>query len=323
MSFYPDIDEAPRLTPAFQSRMDRDLIVFSPGIHDFEVVREQEGAWEFPEAWIDGFADDDGKFYTRAEAAKLVMPTAAKRRAAKKLLIDTEELESQGYQAGVRAGVLDEFAEPDTARRINIVAHRNGDFRQVKAHLYRYGDEVLAARDIGGWLGQWTCQGLADAPEILRRVRDGWTYEIPRAELREFLGCGAQLTFPVFGAGPALRETITLRAMVSFPEEMGDAAGVHMEGSLTITRWMEHDSPAHPFTFKAEGERNRFGYAPRIIQYATPGEALVLVQELLASRWVSIGNYTGSTGSTRIVERSAIERLSVWADAMIEAGRLG
>jgi hypothetical protein len=89
---------------------------------------------------------------------------------------------------------------PDAQRRISIVAHRNGDYRQVKADLYRYGDEVIVGRDIGGWLGHWTCRGLADAPEILRRVRDGWTYEISRAELRSILGCGAQLPLPGFGA---------------------------------------------------------------------------------------------------------------------------
>ncbi len=92
--------------PAFRSRL-TDEIVVTPGWHDATKIGSGTASDEDLAEWEDGFVDDEtGKFYTRREAAKKLMPTAKAQTAAKKLRIDTEALESQDYAAGKKAGLF-------------------------------------------------------------------------------------------------------------------------------------------------------------------------------------------------------------------------
>lgn len=93
--------------PAFRRWADRELVV-TPGMHDAAQVIEQHGG-DFEDVerdWEAGYVDPAGKFHTRQQAAAVAMPDAKTRAAAKKLRIDTQELESQDYKAGVNRGIL-------------------------------------------------------------------------------------------------------------------------------------------------------------------------------------------------------------------------
>lgn len=93
--------------PAFRNR-GTDEVVVTENIHNFEAI---DPSWSTYDQWEDGFVDGAGNFYTRKEAAKVLMPTKALRAAAKKLRIDTDELESQDYQEGERQGLFGEIGE--------------------------------------------------------------------------------------------------------------------------------------------------------------------------------------------------------------------
>jgi GNAT superfamily N-acetyltransferase len=68
-----------------------------------------------------------GEFLNRKQAAERVMPDAQTKAEARKLRIDTEELESQDYEAGSEAGVLADFDVVDAAPDYVIEVFDVGD----------------------------------------------------------------------------------------------------------------------------------------------------------------------------------------------------
>jgi hypothetical protein len=91
-------------TPAFRSRL-TDEIVVTPGYHDITVIDPEVSDSTVAE-WEDGFVDEKGSFYTRREAAQVLMPTEKARTRARKERIDVDELESQDYAAGREKGLF-------------------------------------------------------------------------------------------------------------------------------------------------------------------------------------------------------------------------
>lgn len=87
------------LQPGFRNRCTDEVFVPNEGMHILaEGMRESE--------WEEGFVTSDGEFLNRGEAARRAMPTRRAQERAKKLNIDTEELESGDYRYGVERGVL-------------------------------------------------------------------------------------------------------------------------------------------------------------------------------------------------------------------------